>query len=289
MSSPIHHPQDLDEALMYAPPWARKAGSISAEGEDRQPPWRPCDASDEPTFIGDREMARLRRRLSLDPDAVPEPPMPIEGWLSPVQIALRLAAVAGVASLIAWGVIALVNKPAADDVAQSAANVVTQSAATPVLAAIPVKLVHVSVATETPPAAIQSPPAVSTALVGKVEQAPTTEPLPPQKQPPVAQESTKTLTLSPDEIAVLIRRGKDFLMNGDVSSARLLLRRAADAGSADAALALGSTFDPRVIGRLGAIGVQTDPGAARQWYQKAAQLGSDAAARRLATFARADQ
>jgi hypothetical protein len=317
MSSPVHHPQDLDEALMYAPPWARKAGSMPVEGEDRPdrpPPWRPNDAAAEPTFIGDLEMARLRRRLSLDPEAVPEPPMPIDGWLSPVQVALRLAAVAGVAALVAWVVISLANKPAADDVAQSAANdvvqtapndvvqtaandaqsvanVVAQSASPPAQAAIPVKLVHVSVATETPPtAAIPSPPADPTALVAKVEPAPTTGPWPAEKQPPpAAQEPSTTTTLSPDEIAVLIKRGKDFLANGDVSSARLLLRRAAEAGNAEAALALGSTFDPRVIGRLGAIGVQTDPGMARQWYQKAAQLGSDVAVQRLATFARADQ
>ena len=26
MSSPIHHAEDLDEALHYAPPWAREQG-----------------------------------------------------------------------------------------------------------------------------------------------------------------------------------------------------------------------------------------------------------------------
>ena len=30
MSSPIHHAEDLDEALHYAPPWAREQGHAGA-------------------------------------------------------------------------------------------------------------------------------------------------------------------------------------------------------------------------------------------------------------------
>ena len=56
----------------------------------------------------------------------------------------------------------------------------------------------------------------------------------------------------------MIELGQDFLKNGDFSSARLLLQRAAKAGSAAAALSLGETFDPFLIQRLGAIGVQPD-------------------------------
>jgi TPR repeat protein len=246
-------------------------------------------------------MARLRRRLSLDPEIVPEPPIRIGPWLSPVQIALRLAAVAGVASLIAWTVISLANKPAADDVAQSAVNDATQSAAAPALTSIPVKLVNVSVATESPhvttetppaPAAMEAPPAVPAVLVAKTEepQPEATPPPPVQQEPSAAALAPSTsVALAPEEIAMLVKRGKDQLTNGDISSARLLLRRAADAGNADAALALGSTFDPLVLAHLGAVGVQADTAKARQWYQEAAQFGSDAAAQHLATLARADQ
>ncbi len=83
-------------------------------------------------------------------------------------------------------------------------------------------------------------------------------------------------------MTALIKRGKDSLMSGDIISARLLLRRAADAGSADAALALGATFDPVVIRRLGAVGMTPDIAQARQWYQRAAALGSAAAMGQLA-------
>jgi len=69
------------------------------------------------------------------------------------------------------------------------------------------------------------------------------------------------------------------------ASARLLLRRATQAGSADGAMMLGATFDPRTIHEAGALGVLPDVVQARQWYQKAAELGSNEAAQRLARLA----
>ena len=57
----------------------------------------------------------------------------------------------------------------------------------------------------------------------------------------------------------MIKLAQGFLSNRDFSSARLLLRRAAEAASAAAALSLGETFDPLVIQQLHTIGVQPDP------------------------------
>jgi len=93
------------------------------------------------------------------------------------------------------------------------------------------------------------------------------------------------LQLNHDEIAALINRAKDFLKNGDFATARLLLRRAAEAGSADATLMLGETFDPLVMHERGAIGIAPDIAQASQWYEKAVKLGSDVATRRLAKLA----
>jgi hypothetical protein len=104
----------------------------------------------------------------------------------------------------------------------------------------------------------------------------------PQSAP--ARESSTALHLDSDEISALIDRGSALLKRGDLASARLLLRRAADAGSADAALMLGSTFDPAFIQQLGVVGIQPDVARAREWYQKAAGLGSDAATQRLANL-----
>ena len=109
MSSPIHHAEDLDEALHYAPPWAREQGQREplrpAAALVRPPPsrWRIGVADD--AFSGDRAMVKLQRQLALDPDAVPEPP--VDDIQSLWPMALRLCAVAGVAAAVAWLVISL--------------------------------------------------------------------------------------------------------------------------------------------------------------------------------------
>jgi hypothetical protein len=108
-------------------------------------------------------------------------------------------------------------------------------------------------------------------------------------QSPRVQEGNTARHLNAEEIAALINRGTDSLKSGDLVSARLLLRRAAEAGSASAALMLGTTFDPLVIQQLGAIGVVPDVAQARRWYEKAAELGSDAASQRLAKLPQTGQ
>jgi hypothetical protein len=108
-------------------------------------------------------------------------------------------------------------------------------------------------------------------------------------QSPSAQRGSAARHLDAEEIATLINRGTDSLRSGDLVSARLLLRRAAEAGSASAALMLGTTFDPLVIQQLGAIGVVPDVAQARQWYEKAVELGSEPASQRLAKLARSGQ
>jgi hypothetical protein len=84
-----------------------------------------------------------------------------------------------------------------------------------------------------------------------------------------------------EEVAALIARGQTYLANGDVVSARLVFRRAAETGDAQATLALGGTYDPLVLRSLGVIGVAADPAQARGWYRKAADLGSREAPQRI--------
>lgn len=93
------------------------------------------------------------------------------------------------------------------------------------------------------------------------------------------------VTLDSDEIASLVKRGQDFIANGDLASARLVLRRAADAGDAQAALLLGSTYDPATFKQLKVIGSAPDPAEARAWYQRAVELGSSEAVRRIEPLA----
>ena len=89
------------------------------------------------------------------------------------------------------------------------------------------------------------------------------------------------LKLSPDETAMLLGRGQDMLRLGDMPAARLLLRRAAEAGNSEAAFLLASTFDPMVIQEVGVIGFAPDLNQALAWYEKASALGSEEAKRRI--------
>jgi TPR repeat protein len=98
---------------------------------------------------------------------------------------------------------------------------------------------------------------------------------------PVTREAAPVRRIDPDELAVLLKRAKSLLAIGDITSARLLLERAADAQEAEAALMLAGTYDPQVLGSQDLRSVTPDAAAARVWYQKAAQLGSADARRRL--------
>jgi hypothetical protein len=91
--------------------------------------------------------------------------------------------------------------------------------------------------------------------------------------------------MDPDELATLMQRAKAMLAVGDISSARLLLERAAEAPDANAALMLAQTYDPQVLGASDVRSVVPEPAKARIWYQKAALLGSADAQRRLAQLA----
>lgn len=98
---------------------------------------------------------------------------------------------------------------------------------------------------------------------------------------PVTREAAPVRRIDPDELAVLLKRAKSLLEIGDITSARLLLERAADAQEPEAALMLAGTYDPQVLGSQDSRSVTPDPDAARVWYQKAAQMGSADAKRRL--------
>ncbi len=91
--------------------------------------------------------------------------------------------------------------------------------------------------------------------------------------------------IDPGELSSLLKRGDALLASGDVAAARLVLRRAAEAGNARAAMTLAGTYDSAVLAKLGVHGVVPDMDMARAWYEKAKQFGSPEASRRLETLA----
>jgi TPR repeat protein len=91
--------------------------------------------------------------------------------------------------------------------------------------------------------------------------------------------------LDPDEVASSLKRADALIASGDLAAARLVLRRAADAGDARAAMTLGETYDPAVLEKLGVHGVVPDLAMARGWYEKAKQFGATEATQRLELLA----
>ena len=82
----------------------------------------------------------------------------------------------------------------------------------------------------------------------------------------------------------LVARGERDLEQGNIAQARQFFLRAAQAGLARGAFMLGTTYDPRELARMSAVGIQANLAEARKWYARAVDLGSPEAADRLATL-----
>ena len=87
-------------------------------------------------------------------------------------------------------------------------------------------------------------------------------------------------------ISASISRGDAMLALHDLSAARRYYELAANAGSADAALALGRTYDPTSLVRSGSVSAQSNGVLAAEWYRKAASLGSTEAGASLRNLGR---
>jgi hypothetical protein len=119
-----------------------------------------------------------------------------------------------------------------------------------------------------------SPPAAAAPLAAAVP--------PPAAAPVTPAAAAPARRLDADELTMLMTRAKGMIAVGDIASARLLLERAAEAQEASAALLLAQTYDPAVLGTQDMRSITPDPAMARDWYQKAARLGSTDARQRLA-------
>jgi hypothetical protein len=89
-----------------------------------------------------------------------------------------------------------------------------------------------------------------------------------------------------DEAAAreLLVKADRLIAKGDIVGARAIYQRATDMGSGAAALALGTTYDPNRLWSLGALGLAGNKDRARQWYQRAVDLGNSDAKARLAAL-----
>jgi hypothetical protein len=158
--------------------------------------------------------------------------------------------------------------------------------ATVALASTPAVVAAPALATTAPP--MPSRDEIALALRTAHQNQPSLEPPQPAAAAPVVAAAAPVAAAVPparrmdaDELAALMTRAKAFLASGDIPPARLLLERAAEAQEASAALMLAQTYDPTVLGTQDIRNITPDPALARSWYQRAAQLGSPDAQRRL--------
>jgi hypothetical protein len=84
-----------------------------------------------------------------------------------------------------------------------------------------------------------------------------------------------------DETRRFFERGRGFIGQGDITTARLFFERAADRGDGSAVFALAETYDPAVLARWNAHNVSADPDRARALYEQAWASGLTAAKERM--------
>src|SRR5271155_6239338 len=321
MSSPVDYPKHLDPILKYAPPRVRdQAQPTQSEPSLPDATWRlddvegPSDSREfesHPTLTRDQAIQGLSAALALEPQRVPAPPMRHIDNRGVRIVVLRLCGAAGLAALGAWF---LVLGPNATEFARegfratflgtrTAGNSGGQDPRSDAAAAWrpegrgvepdsdqeaahEVKTQH-RLATASAglgaPTISPAAPVIAPRLSSPVQSAaPAQSVAAVQPAAPVSAAPALVIKqLDRDEVASLIKRGEDFIASGDVSSARLLLRRAAEAGVAQAALELGGTYDPNLVDKLGVKGLAADAAQAGLWYRRAEQFGSTEATRRL--------
>jgi hypothetical protein len=168
--------------------------------------------------------------------------------------------------------------------APAAAATVTQTAP-PVAAAAPPPAPK----PEPPKAPVASAPAPAPVETPPPRIADLRPPTPaPAARPTTRDSAVPSPVLSPLGQAIaenarrFLGRGNEQLAQGNVQEARLFLRRAAELGSAEAAMMMASTFDAYEIKRMHLFGPKPDANEARLWYERAKELGAADAERLLA-------
>jgi hypothetical protein len=276
------------------------------------PPWH--GKTPRGAFEGDVAIKELRQRMALAPDLPPSPPLRRDRGAS-LGMMVRLAGLVTLAAIVAYGFVWISTpRPQAADSASSGfqdpAAAGEESSLSPAILQPPVSpsdaeqgasgALEEAFPTELPqrpdpwllpdrrgdgaPSAVRPTPGTAVPLPAAGLQRPAASG-PSTLGPSALGPSVASPGAEREEVAALIARGQTYLANGDVASARLVFRRAAKTGDAQAALALGGTFDPIVLKSLGVIGVAADAAQARNWYEKAAELGSQEAPHRIEQLA----
>jgi hypothetical protein len=301
MSTPTRSAKDRDPALTYAPPRVcDQTQQTPIEPSLPRAEW-PLEIQrfgSSLTFGGDHAAREMLPARVLQSEGIPEPPEPLANSRAVRKIALWACGAAGLAALGVW---TMVLGPGAtlfghQDSRESlpavpaSANLSEHDLLSYATATRQAKQPDVqrSLGQE-----VSREPGNDTHLAPASERAIATSAVPapskaaPQPAPTVQSPAPALVTrhLDRDEVVSLINRGEDLIKSGDLASAQLALRRAAEAGDARAALLLAGTFDPNLLEKIRFQASKADAGMARFWYERAAQLGSAEASGRLQQLA----
>lgn len=78
-----------------------------------------------------------------------------------------------------------------------------------------------------------------------------------------------------EKILKLMQKGDQYLFEGKIAAARRFYQYVAEMGWPDGAAAIGRTYDPEHLKKFSILGgIEPDPAQARQWYDKARELGA---------------
>jgi hypothetical protein len=95
----------------------------------------------------------------------------------------------------------------------------------------------------------------------------------PATQQPAASRLT-SLAAPQTEVEDLIREGNKRMREGDIIEARALYQKAVATGDAEAALAMGRSYDPIYFARIDKKNAEPDAAKAFDWYRKAMDAGA---------------
>lgn len=287
MSSPIRRADQVDPELMYAPPRARKQGQAMQNELSTSAGDQPERLGGHPDSSDDRAMMEVQDLRSLDPEWMPKPPAGDRNWW---RITFRAAGVLFFAAAIAWIVVSIPSVRLLLRGASFWGNSVSSNPAEQfpktrlanrqedVSAKAGQESGNLKESKSRPDQLSAVAPAHSVPVA--------TTRVAPRASDQVRRDFV-TRQLDPEELASMRLHADHFIKSGDLSSARLLLERAAEAGDGNAALTLAGTFDPNVLKTLGFQEGAVDIEMARLWYERAERFGSAEARDRLQQLATA--
>jgi len=271
------------------PPKDVGAAPSSRATEVPDPPWKRKPRRE--VFEGDVAAVELRSRLA--PERIPEPAVRFStapassGVLRLMSGVAMAAAVAGVAGYL-WGFKLSTKMPELTP-ASGQANVL------PALST-PVASLKTSNRDFDPPAAartasiglapVDTRGAANPVTSVDAAQRPALLPTPPQTVSPSVAPRPPVEAEDASVIAAKMKIGVDLMTYGEVTAARTMFQRVAEAGDAAGAFALAETYDPLVLGGLRLRErIMPDAALARTWYERARDLGSPEARDRISRLA----